>query len=239
MRPRAFAVGLLLLASLSGCGAADAVAPAPPATSAPAAQAPIATSADTLPTQGPTAPTEVPVMQDSPTPLDTPTPPAPESTAQSSPQPPASPTPTRQLVQSTAVISRVPADPAPTPPNAAVVPRPLSPALTAMVDVSRADLAQRQSVPLEDIALVEMWTVVWPDRGLGCPNPDMGYPQVPADGLLIRLGIGERTYDYHTDGQRPPFLCDQKRPAAPLAPAAPAPAGTVAPADRVPPPGNP
>lgn len=236
MRPCALAASLLLLASLSGCGAADAVAPTPPATSAPAAQAPTAAPADTPPTQGPAAPTEVPVMQDSPTPLDTPTPPATTSTTQPSPQPPAAPTPTRQLVESTAVISQVPADPAPTPPNAAVVPRPLSPALTAMVDVSRADLAQRQSVPLEDIALVEMWTVVWPDRGLGCPDPNMGYPQVPADGLLIRLGIGQRTYDYHTDGRRPPFLCDQKRPAAPLAPA---PAGTVAPADRVPPPGNP
>ena len=235
MRTRAFAAGLLLLASLSGCGTADTAVSTPLATDAPAAQVPTAPATDTPPTQGSAAPTEVLLMQESPTPVENQGP-LPEPTAQSSSQQPAAPTPTRQLAQSTAVISRVPDEAAPTPSNAAVVPRPLGPALTAMVDVSRADLAQRQSVPLEDVALVEMWTVVWPNRGLGCPDPNMGYPDVPADGLLIRLGIGGRTYDYHTDGQRPPFLCEQKRPAPPLAPA---PAGTIAPADMAPPPGNP
>jgi hypothetical protein len=92
-----------------------------------------------------------------------------------------------------------------------------------MVDNSRADLAHRRSVALDDVVLVQVWTVVWPDGGLGCPRPGVVYPQVQADGLLIRLRIGEQTFDYHTDGLKPPFLCEQKQHAAPLAPA-PAPA---------------
>jgi hypothetical protein len=103
------------------------------------------------------------------------------------------------------------------PPNSAVVAPPLGPALTKMVDDSRADLARRQSVALDDIALVQVWTVVWPDGGLGCPRPGMVYPQVQADGLLIRLQLGAQTFDYHTDGLTPPFLCEQGHRAAPFA----------------------
>jgi hypothetical protein len=112
--------------------------------------------------------------------------------------------------------------PAPIPPNSVVVATPLSPGLVAIVDAARADLARRQSVALEAVELVEMRTVVWPDGGLGCPRPGMVYPQVQVDGLLIRLRIGDRTFDYHGDGIRPAFLCEQNSPAD-----SPAPPGDV------------
>jgi len=133
------------------------------------------------------------------------------------------------------------------PPNAVSVPRPLGPAITAMVDGARADLALRQGVQVDAVGLVDVWTVVWPNRGLGCPDPNMGYPDVPADGLLIRLSIGEQHFDYHTDGVRAPFLCLNKRPAPPLnappaakpdAPTA-APGEATKPGEMAPPPGNP
>ncbi len=217
------------------------VAPAPPPTSAPAAQAPLAASADTLPAQSPSTPTEVIPMQDTPTPLDTQAPLPPDPTCPAR-------TRSRRRPRLASWFSRRRRS-RESPPSLRL-PRQMA---SSSHDrsarrsqlwwmSSRADLAQRQSVPLEDVVLVEIWTVVWSNRGLGCPDPNMGYPEVPADGLLIRLGIGERTYDYHTDGIKPPFLCDQKRPAPPLAPAAPlapAPAGTVALTDLVPPPGNP
>jgi len=146
----------------------------------------------------------------------------PSPTSQPSPEAQAQPTqaqPTRPALQAAPLGPTEIAAPASIPPSSAVVAPPLGPALTAMVDNSRADLARRRSVALDDVALVQVWTVVWPDGGLGCPQPGMVYPQVQVDGLLIRLRIGEQTFDYHTDGRRPPFLCERKLKAAPDGPA--------------------
>jgi hypothetical protein len=135
-----------------------------------------------------------------------------DSTSQPSPTPP--PRPTFQ-----AAPIGLPETAAPTPPNSVVVAPPLGPALTAMVDDSRADLAKRLTTPVDQVELVEVRTVVWPNNGLGCPRPGMEYLQVPVDGLLIRLRAAGQIYDYHTDGIRPPFLCEQKLKGDNLAPA--------------------
>jgi hypothetical protein len=88
----------------------------------------------------------------------------------------------------------------------------------AIVDAARADLAQRRAAPLDMVELVGVWTVVWPDGGLGCPRPGMVYPQVQVDGWLIRLRVGDQSFDYHGDGVRPAFLCE-KSPDGTAAPA--------------------
>ena len=87
---------------------------------------------------------------------------------------------------------------------------PLDPALRAAVESAKADLAGRQSVPIDSIGVVEVRSVVWPDGALGCPKPGMAYPQVQVEGLLIRLSIGDRIFEYHSGGGKPPFLCEQK-----------------------------
>jgi hypothetical protein len=112
----------------------------------------------------------------------------------------------------------LPATAAATPANSSAITPPLGQALQAQVDLARADLARRQSAAIDTVALVEVRSVVWPDGGLGCPRPGMVYPQVQVDGLLIRLRIGERVFDYHGDGTRPPFLCEQKPAGDDLAP---------------------
>jgi hypothetical protein len=71
------------------------------------------------------------------------------------------------------------------------------------------DLAQRLSTQVDQIELLEVAAVVWPDGGLGCPHPGVVYTQVPRDGLLIRLRVGKRTYHYHSGGGRSPFLCER------------------------------
>jgi hypothetical protein len=242
-------IACLLMASLSSCGGTVA-----PPVSQEASQA----QPSAPPTPSALAATEVPVMPDptsppSPEPSSTPTPqptstpsPTPSPTSQPTSQPAAQPSPTRQMSASTApIVQESTADALP--PNAVSVPRPLGPAITAMVDGARADLALRQGVQVDAVGLVDVWTVVWPNRGLGCPDPNMGYPDVPADGLLIRLSIGEQHFDYHTDGVRAPFLCLNKRPAPPLnappaakpdAPTA-APGEATKPGEMAPPPGNP
>ena len=81
--------------------------------------------------------------------------------------------------------------------------------LQDLIEKAKADLAQRLSVSVNEIILLEATSVVWPDASLGCPQPGMAYIQVPEDGLLIRLQAGNQIYPYHSGGFRDPFLCEQ------------------------------
>lgn len=78
----------------------------------------------------------------------------------------------------------------------------------ALVNMAKVDLAQRLNVEEAEVELVRFEPVVWPDAGLGCPQPGMAYTQVQVDGAFIQLRAGGQTYNYHTGGNRTPFLCD-------------------------------
>jgi len=78
-----------------------------------------------------------------------------------------------------------------------------------MVIHAREDLAQRLSVEVDRIRVLEVRNVTWPDAGLGCPQPGMMYAQGLHEGLLIRLGVGKKMYFYHSGGTGEPFLCEQ------------------------------
>ncbi len=84
-----------------------------------------------------------------------------------------------------------------------------SPASKKLVRQAKEDLAGRLSVSVDDIELVEAQSVIWPDSSMGCPKPGMAYTQIQHDGLLIRLRVGDRIYEYHSGGGRPPFLCEE------------------------------
>lgn len=72
------------------------------------------------------------------------------------------------------------------------------------------DLAARLGVAPDVIDVVRVEEVDWPDGSLGCPQPDMRYPQVLVNGSFIQLQVGNQTYHYHSGGGRPPFLCTSK-----------------------------
>jgi hypothetical protein len=78
-----------------------------------------------------------------------------------------------------------------------------------LVEYAQQDLAARLGLSVADIQPLEVQAVVWPDRGLGCPAPDMMYIQVPEDGAIIRLAVGGKVFEYHSGASRPPFLCEQ------------------------------
>ena len=94
-------------------------------------------------------------------------------------------------------------------PSSPTIPTPSSAGLQGLLADAKEDLAPRLSIPVEQIDLVELSPVVWPDGGLGCPEPGMAYTQVQQEGLLIRLRAGKQIYPYHSGGGRPPFLCEQ------------------------------
>jgi hypothetical protein len=75
------------------------------------------------------------------------------------------------------------------------------------VAVAVSDLETRLGIDETAITLVSFDAVVWPDGGLGCPQPGMAYTQVPVDGALIVLSVEGREFRYHSGGVRDPFLC--------------------------------
>ncbi|MBI5030051.1 MAG: hypothetical protein HZB51_05955 [Chloroflexi bacterium] len=87
------------------------------------------------------------------------------------------------------------------------VPLPLDPILEKIVAQAKDDLAKRSGISVDQITLVQVQTVTWPDGSLGCPQPGMMYPQVLVDGLLIQLRAKGDVYEYHSGGNRAPFLC--------------------------------
>jgi len=93
-------------------------------------------------------------------------------------------------------------------PGESVTPDPLSPYYSLVIKAVE-DLAGRLSVDVEEIGVLEVQEVVWPDSSLGCPLPGIAYKQVPEDGLLIRLEVEGQVYEYHSGGMRDPFLCEQ------------------------------
>ena len=90
-------------------------------------------------------------------------------------------------------------------------PTPLEPALQRSIAQAKNDLARRLAIPIDQVELVEAQSVTWPDKGLGCPQPGMEYLQVQVEGLLIRLRARGRLYEYHSGGDRPPFLCENRQ----------------------------
>ena len=97
------------------------------------------------------------------------------------------------------------------------IPTPADAGLQSLIEKAKADLAKRLAISVDQIVLLEATSVVWPDASLGCPQPGMAYIQVPEDGLLIRLQVGDQIYPYHSGGFRDPFLCETlfKDPSSP------------------------
>jgi hypothetical protein len=87
---------------------------------------------------------------------------------------------------------------------------PIEPGLEGLVNLAKEDLAQRRSISVDQIKVLLVRSVVWPDASLGCPDPDMRYRQVPMDGMLLLLSARGQVYEYHSGGARDPFLCEQK-----------------------------
>ena len=79
--------------------------------------------------------------------------------------------------------------------------------MAGLVALAVADLARQRSVSVGDIVVVSVESVVWPNGSLGCPIPGMVYAQVQVDGAKIVLSVDGGIYNYHSGGNRDPFLC--------------------------------
>jgi hypothetical protein len=77
-----------------------------------------------------------------------------------------------------------------------------------MADVAKADLAQKLDVSVEQIQLVTVEAVDWPDASLGCPEPGKMYAQMITPGYQITLLARGKEYTYHSN-LGDVFLCQK------------------------------
>ena len=76
-----------------------------------------------------------------------------------------------------------------------------------MVQQAIADLAERLAVEPNEIEVVSVEEVDWPDGSIGCPQPGMVYTQAIVNGSKIVLRYDGTDYAYHQGGSRPVFYC--------------------------------
>ena len=86
-----------------------------------------------------------------------------------------------------------------------------NPSVQSLVEIATADLAgrlEKQKIGAAEIKTLQAEQVMWRSSALGCPQPDRGYLMALAPGILIRLSVAGRVYEYHSSLKGPPFLCE-------------------------------
>lgn len=67
-----------------------------------------------------------------------------------------------------------------------------------ILDLIKKDLKSKYNVSEQDIIVLRITPVTWPDTSLGNPQPGMSYAQVLTPGYVIVVTDGKKTYEYHT-----------------------------------------
>ena len=86
---------------------------------------------------------------------------------------------------------------------------------------AREALANWLGISSEEIEVLEVEEVEWPDTSLGCPGPGMVYVQVIVPGWRVVMTVESTTYEYHWGGGHG-VVCDEEGlPVFPLIPVKP------------------
>ncbi|MEZ4661542.1 MAG: hypothetical protein R2911_28660 [Caldilineaceae bacterium] len=83
----------------------------------------------------------------------------------------------------------------PTPPSEADIPpkdtqEEAMPNADELVSLAKKDLAERLSIPVAEIAMLEVRSVTWPDTSLGCAEPEQCLCAVDAGWVLDQAARG-------------------------------------------------
>lgn len=84
-------------------------------------------------------------------------------------------------------------------------------ALEQMIELAKADLAQRIGVDPDSIILVDARAVTWRSGALGCPQPGMMYTDALVPGVSISLRVDGNLYSYHGGPGNDVFYCPETR----------------------------
>jgi hypothetical protein len=92
-----------------------------------------------------------------------------------------------------------------------VIPSPAS-GLETLVQLAKADLAQRLSISTDQVSRVETTEAEWSDSSLDCPQPGISYLQVITPGYRILLEVNGTQYEYHSNRATYVVYCDNTNP---------------------------
>ena len=95
------------------------------------------------------------------------------------------------------------------------LPAPVNSGLQGLIERAKEDLAQRLSISVTQISLVEAAEVEWSDSSLDCPQPGMDYLQVITPGYRILLEAGGQEYAYHSNRDAYFVYCENPNPLIP------------------------
>ena len=99
--------------------------------------------------------------------------------------------------------------PKPSPLTPSTLPAPSRPAdADASVRAAINDLATRLKITPENVQVVSVQAMDWPDTSLGCPQPGMFYAQVITLGYRIVLSAGRDRVEYHADKKGRVVTCN-------------------------------
>ena len=71
-----------------------------------------------------------------------------------------------------------------------------------ILDIIKKDINSKYNVPEQEIIIVKITPVTWPDASLGYPKPGMSYAQVLTPGFTIFVKADNKVYEYHTSIDR-------------------------------------
>lgn len=91
-------------------------------------------------------------------------------------------------------------------------PTPIDAGLQNLIELIKADLANRQAVSVDEIILGEITAVEWSDSSLDCPQPGMEYLQVITPGYRAVLQVKNQSYEYHTNKDAYFVYCENRLP---------------------------
>lgn len=83
------------------------------------------------------------------------------------------------------------------------------PELAEAAETARADLAEDLGVAADDVTIVAVERVTWPNGALGCEEEGMSYTQALVEGYRVELQHAGDTYHYHGAEGRPPSHCPE------------------------------
>jgi hypothetical protein len=92
------------------------------------------------------------------------------------------------------------------------VPTVSDPRLQGLIETAKEDLAQRLSISVTQINVVQAIEVEWSDASLDCPQPGMDYIQVLTPGYRILLEAGGQEYEYHSNRDTYVVYCQDPIP---------------------------
>jgi hypothetical protein len=87
-----------------------------------------------------------------------------------------------------------------------------SPDQPAAVDAALADAANQLGIEAEEVNVVTVEPMEWPDTSLGCPKPGEFYAQVVTPGYVIVVEGNGQELEYHGDENGNVVLCEEESP---------------------------